>query len=68
MMSAIVEGPLFRAGSRQHRGGGHAYERTLVLGFLHDTLASKRRIRALTIVDDFTHESLAIEVDTALSG
>jgi len=38
------------------------------LDFVHDTLSSKRRIRALTIVDDFTHESLAIEVDTALSG
>ncbi len=38
------------------------------LDFVHDTLSSKRRVRALTIVDDFTHESLAIEVDTALSG
>lgn len=36
------------------------------LDFVHDTLSSKRRIRALTIVDDFTHGSLAIEVDTAL--
>ena len=38
------------------------------LDFVHDTLASGRRFRALTIVDDFTHESLAIEVDTSLSG
>jgi putative transposase len=38
------------------------------LDFVHDTLASGRRIRALTIVDDFTHESPAIEVDTSLSG
>jgi putative transposase len=38
------------------------------LDFVHDTLASRRRIRALTIVDDFSHESLAIEVDTSLSG
>jgi putative transposase len=38
------------------------------LDFVHDTLASGRRIRALTIVDDYTHESLAIEVDTSLSG
>jgi len=38
------------------------------LDFVHDTLSSGRRIRALTIVDDFTHESLAIEVDTSLSG
>ena len=38
------------------------------LDFVHDTLASGRRIRALTIVDDYTHEALAIEVDTSLSG
>lgn len=31
-------------------------------------MASGRRIRALTIVDDYTHESLVIEVDTSLSG
>ena len=37
------------------------------LDFVHDTLQSKRRIRALTVVDDFTHEALAIEVDTSLS-
>ena len=29
------------------------------LDFVHDTLASGRRIRALTTVDDYTHESLA---------
>jgi putative transposase len=38
------------------------------LDFVDDTLASGRRIRALTIVDDYTHESLAIEADTSLSG
>ena len=38
------------------------------LDFVHDTLSSGRRIRALTVVDDFTHESLAIEVDTSLTG
>ncbi len=35
---------------------------------LHDTLESGRRIRTLNIVDDFTRECLAIEVDTSLSG
>jgi putative transposase len=40
----------------------------VVLGLVHDTLQSKRRIRALAVVDDFTHEALAIEVDTSLSG
>ncbi len=38
------------------------------LDFVHDTLASGRRIRTLNIVDDFTRECLAIEVDTSLTG
>ncbi len=38
------------------------------LDFVHDTFGARRRMRALTIVDDFTHESLAIEVDTSISG
>ena len=35
--------------------------------FVHDCLESGRRIRTLNIVDDFTRECLAIEVDTSLS-
>lgn len=38
------------------------------LDFVHDTLRNGRRIRALNIVDDFTRECLAIEVDTSISG
>ena len=38
------------------------------LDFVHDTLQSGRRIRTLNVVDDFTREALAIEVDTSLSG
>lgn len=38
------------------------------LDFVHDSLESGRRIRTLNIVDDFTRECLAIEVDTSLSG
>jgi putative transposase len=38
------------------------------LDFVHDSLQSGRRIRTLNIVDDYTRECLAIEVDTSLSG
>jgi putative transposase len=38
------------------------------LDFVHDSLQSGRRIRTLNVVDDFTRECLAIEVDTSLSG
>jgi putative transposase len=38
------------------------------LDFLSDALASGRRIRLLTVIDTFTREALAIEVDTSLPG
>jgi putative transposase len=36
--------------------------------FTSDTLSSGRRFRTLNIVDDYTRECLAIEVDTSLGG
>lgn len=38
------------------------------MDFMRDTLASGRVFRTLNVVDDATHECLAIEVDTSLSG
>lgn len=38
------------------------------LDFVSDALASGRRIRILTIVDDFTRECLKMVVDTSLNG
>jgi len=38
------------------------------MDFVSDVVASGRRIRALAIVDECTRESLAIEVDTSLTG
>jgi putative transposase len=38
------------------------------LDFVSDALADGRKFRALTLVDAFTRESLAIEVDTSLPG
>lgn len=38
------------------------------MDFVADSLASGRRIRVLTVVDDFTRECLATEVDTSLPG
>lgn len=38
------------------------------MDFMRDTLASGRVFRTLNVVDDETRESLAIEVDTSLSG
>ena len=37
------------------------------LDFVHDTLQNSRRLRTLNIVDDYTREALAIEVDTSIS-
>jgi putative transposase len=36
------------------------------IDFVHDRLASGRTIRVLTVVDTFTRECLALEVDTSL--
>ena len=36
------------------------------MDFVHDTLASGRKFRALNIIDDFTCECLAIEIDSSL--
>lgn len=38
------------------------------LDFLHDTVASGRTIRLLSVIDVFTREALALEVDTSLPG
>lgn len=38
------------------------------MDFVSDGLASGRRFRTLNVVDDYTREALAIEVDTSLSG
>ena len=38
------------------------------MDFVSDALANGRRIRVLTVIDDFTRESLATEVDTSLPG
>ena len=38
------------------------------LDFLGDALASGRRVRALAVIDAYTREALAIEVDTSLPG
>lgn len=38
------------------------------MDFVADRLTSGRRFRCLSIVDDYTRECLAIEVDTSLPG
>jgi len=38
------------------------------MDFMSDGLADHRRLRCLTIVDDFSRECLAIEVDTSITG
>lgn len=39
-----------------------------VLDFMQDRLSDKRRIRVLTVVDAFSRECLAIEIDSSMSG
>jgi putative transposase len=53
------------------RGPGEAAsgpEQVWSLDFMSDALAPGRRLKLLTVVDTYTRESLAIEVDTSISG
>ena len=56
-----------RAGRRTMVGPEAANQRWS-MDFQHDILASGRRFRTLNIVDDFSRECPAIEVDTSLPG
>ena len=53
------------------RGPGDAAsapDKVWSLDFVSDCTAQSRRLKLLTVVDTFTRESLAIEVDTSISG
>lgn len=39
----------------------------MIVGFVHDVLSNGRKFRSLTIVDDYTREAIAIEVDFSLT-
>lgn len=55
---------------RQHTPLGvyTAANQEWALDFVHDVLASGRSIRVLNVIDAFTRESLALEVDTSFAG
>jgi putative transposase len=58
-MGRALRGPLSAPGKINERWS---------MDFIADTLSNGRRIRALTIVDDFSKICPALEVDTSLSG
>lgn len=45
-----------------------AVNHTWAVDFVHDALSDGRRFRALTVIDEFSRESLAIEVGASLTG
>jgi putative transposase len=57
-----------RSGARQTLAEPTGANQTWSVDFMTDALSSGRRFRTLNIVDDFTREALAIEVDTSLGG
>lgn len=56
------------AAPRQPRPAPERPNQRWSMDFVSDALANGRRVRCLTIVDDFTRECPAIEVDTSLPG
>jgi putative transposase len=57
-----------RSGVRQPLPEPVAANQVWSVDFMSDALSSGRRFRTLNIVDDYTRECLAIEVDTSLGG
>lgn len=57
-----------RSTVRQPLAGPVAANQAWSVDFMTDALSSGRRFRMLNIVDDYTRECLAIEVDTSLGG
>lgn len=57
-----------RSGMRQPLVEPTGANQTWSVDFMTDARSSGRRFRTLNIVDDFTREALAIEVDTSLGG
>ena len=57
-----------RSGVRQPLPAPVAANQVWSVDFMTDALSSGRRFRTLNIVDDYTRECLAIEVDTSLGG
>jgi putative transposase len=57
-----------RSGVRQPLAVAGAANQVWSVDFMTDALSSGRRFRTLNIVDDYTRECLAIEVDTSLGG
>lgn len=53
---------------RDHRLTAGQANQIWSMDFLSDALVSGRRLRTLNIVDEYTREALAIEVDTSLPG
>jgi putative transposase len=56
------------AAHRQSRRATGALNESWSMDFLSDALFDGRRLRALTVVDDYSRESLAIEVGQGISG
>ena len=56
-----------RSGPRQPLAEATGINQTWSMDFVGDGLDSGRRFRTLNIVDDYTREAVAIEVDTSLT-
>ena len=57
-----------RLGERTPLVAARRVNQTWSLDFVRDSLANGRRIKCLTIADDFTHECIDIAVDLSMPG
>src|SRR5690349_10936724 len=56
------------ADGNERGGSAHAPQPTLVDGFRERLSGKRTAFRALVVVDDYTRENVAVEVDTSISG
>ena len=68
LFSGLTPVPRLFSLFRADPGSPPRFPQSWSMDFVQDQLVTGRRVRLLTVVDDFTRECLAIEADTSLPG
>lgn len=64
----LLAGPAAESNERRRGDGGHRLITLVLMDFVADRLKGGRGFRSLTVVDTYTGECLAIELEQRLKG